>query len=183
MVLSFRSIPPMRNASAKRRVQGYPLRMTLTPIPKTSSVILKILIQNYLKEILQKYNHLHNLRWKLRKQQPLVWIRIFRINHNVVSLGRKVIIKRYFHSQASRRCVTHRRKEGWKVILYEWPLHPYRRRLLQSCKSWKSWFKTRWQRVNITLKPIGEKTRSIATLQGIKKHDELDDLMLGSIVP
>ena len=39
----------MRNASARRRVQGNSLRMTLTPIPKTSSVILEILktlIQN-----------------------------------------------------------------------------------------------------------------------------------------
>ena len=37
--------------------------------------------------------------------------------------------------------------------------------------------------MNITLKPIGEKTRSIASLQGIQKPDELDDLMLVSIVP
>ena len=33
-----------------------------------------------------------------------------------------------------------------------------------------------------TLNPVGEKTRSIASLQGAKKPDELDDLMLGSIV-
>jgi len=37
--------------------------------------------------------------------------------------------------------------------------------------------------VNITLKPIGEKTRSIASLKGIHKPDELDDLMLVSSVP
>jgi len=35
--------------------------------------------------------------------------------------------------------------------------------------------------VNITLKPIGEKTRCFASLQGIQKPDELDDLMLVSI--
>ena len=43
MVLLFRSNPPMRNASAKRRVKGNPLRMTIVPKTKTSSVILKIL--------------------------------------------------------------------------------------------------------------------------------------------
>ena len=37
--------------------------------------------------------------------------------------------------------------------------------------------------MNITLKPIGEKTRCFASLQGAKKPDELDDLMLVSIVP
>ena len=49
MVLLFRSNPPMRYASATRRVKGNPLRMTIVPKTKTSSVILKILkilIQN-----------------------------------------------------------------------------------------------------------------------------------------
>ena len=36
--------------------------------------------------------------------------------------------------------------------------------------------------MNITLEPVGEKTRSIASQKGAKKPDELDDLMLGSIV-
>ena len=36
--------------------------------------------------------------------------------------------------------------------------------------------------MNITLKPDGEKTRSIPSLQGIQKPDELDDLILVSIV-
>ena len=38
----------------------------------------------------------------------------------------------------------------------------------------KSWFKTRWQQVNITLKPVGEKTRGIASLQVIKNPDGMD---------
>ena len=53
------------------------------------------------------------------------WIRIFRIyriNYNVSGLGVKVIIKRYFHFKAFRRCVTHRRKEGYKMILYEYTI-------------------------------------------------------------
>ncbi len=52
----------------------------------------------------------------------LVWIRIyriFRINHNVVVLIRKIIIIWCFHCQAFRRCVTHLRKEGYEVIFYD----------------------------------------------------------------
>jgi hypothetical protein len=86
--------------------------------------------------------------WKLRAQQPLVWIRDLRdfrislFNHNVVDLGGKVIIKRCFHFKASRRCVTHRRKEEYKIILYKWTLHSNRWRPLKSSKSCKSWLKT-----------------------------------------
>ena len=46
-------------------------------------------------------------------QQLMVWIRIFRIsriNDNVVGLRGKVNIRWHFHFEASRRCVTHRRK-------------------------------------------------------------------------
>ncbi|MDP5090447.1 MAG: hypothetical protein NWQ18_08855, partial [Saprospiraceae bacterium] len=40
--------------------------------------------------------------------------RISRINYNVSGLGGKVIIKWCFHFEASRRCVTQRRKERVK---------------------------------------------------------------------
>ena len=39
----------MRYASAKKRVKSNPLRKPIIPMPKTSSVILKILIQNRVK--------------------------------------------------------------------------------------------------------------------------------------
>ena len=51
-VPSFRSLSPMRNASTKKGYKVPNIRMTLTPKPKTSSLILeilKILIQNQVK--------------------------------------------------------------------------------------------------------------------------------------
>ena len=47
----------------------------------------------------------------------------------------KFIIICCFLFQAFRRCVTHRRKEGYKVILYKLPLRLKRRRTLSSVKS------------------------------------------------
>jgi hypothetical protein len=49
MVHPFPGFPPLRNASAERRVKSNPLQITLTPKPKTSSAILKILIQKQAK--------------------------------------------------------------------------------------------------------------------------------------
>jgi hypothetical protein len=52
MVHPFPGFPPLRNASAERRVKSNPLQINLTPKPKTSSAILKILkilIQNLAK--------------------------------------------------------------------------------------------------------------------------------------
>jgi hypothetical protein len=49
-----------------------PLKMTITPKSKTSSVIKKILIQNYLSETSPKTSKAFNLRWKLGAQQPIV---------------------------------------------------------------------------------------------------------------
>jgi hypothetical protein len=43
MVHPFPGFPPLRNASAERRVKSNPLQINLTPKPKTSSAILKIL--------------------------------------------------------------------------------------------------------------------------------------------
>jgi hypothetical protein len=43
MVLSFQSLQPMRYAAARRMIKSNPLRITLTPKTKTSSVILEIL--------------------------------------------------------------------------------------------------------------------------------------------
>ena len=52
------------------------------------------------------------------------------------------------------RCVTHRRKEGSKVILYKWPLPPKQNRYLSSVKSYNPynpWFRTERKVVNLNI--------------------------------
>ena len=134
----------------------------------------------------------HWLSWCA--QQPVVWIRIFRINHNVVGLGRKVIITCYFHCQDFRRCVTHRRKEGCKRNQFtnnpkfqsvdirnnpwnlENPLNPWFKTQLQApqtsnappptaVKSHNPWFRHFIYRKYL-MEPVGEKMMRASSLRG-----------------
>ena len=49
---------------------------------------------------------------------------MYRINDNVVGLSGKVNVRRCFHFEASRRCVTHRRKREYKVTNLRMTLTP-----------------------------------------------------------